>query len=385
MHLTGGPDGPPLAPRSDAGPRLDEWLAPFGLGAEVLAERAAHLGLARQGSVSAGGATRLLEAVDGWIALALPRPDDRDLLPALLGIDVDLDDDLGAWTRVASAVRMRGASELVAWAVELGLAAAVVGEGASPVAVVGGARPGADPERPITLVDLSGLWAGPLCGHLLGRVGARVVKVESTRRPDGARSGDAGFFDLLNAGKASVTFDHATTAGRAELRSLVEVADVVISSSRARAIEQLGLDPDAFLAAGTDRVWVAITGHGWASNRVGFGDDAAAAAGLVAWGDDGRPRFAADAIADPLCGALAAAHALRCWQQGGRWFVDVSLAGAAAEVVIGDGRVPARAAERGADGEWQVDGVSVAAPVARSAAGTARPLGADRDEWVGST
>ena len=39
------------------------------------------------------------------------------------------------------------------------------------------------------VVDLSSLWAGPLVGHLLLRAGARVVKVESTTRPDGARRG----------------------------------------------------------------------------------------------------------------------------------------------------------------------------------------------------
>ena len=37
------------------------------------------------------------------------------------------------------------------------------------------------------VVDLSALWAGPLCAHLLGLAGARVVKVESLGRPDGAR------------------------------------------------------------------------------------------------------------------------------------------------------------------------------------------------------
>ena len=42
---------------------------------------------------------------------------------------------------------------------------------------------------PPRIVDLSALWAGPLCAHLLQLAGASVVKLESTRRPDGARFG----------------------------------------------------------------------------------------------------------------------------------------------------------------------------------------------------
>ena len=52
-------------------------------GAALLGERAAYLGLARRGSVSAGGSCRLLRAADGWIAVSLPREDDRALIPGV--------------------------------------------------------------------------------------------------------------------------------------------------------------------------------------------------------------------------------------------------------------------------------------------------------------
>lgn len=81
------------------------------------------------------------------------------------------------------------------------------------------------------------------------------------------------------------------------------------------------------------RVWVSITGHGReaAPERVGFGDDAAVAGGLVV--DDGEgPCFVADAIADPLTGVAAAVAVARCLAEGGRWLVDASLAGVAASV-----------------------------------------------------
>jgi hypothetical protein len=371
MTLTGDADGPPLAPTTSAATRMDELLAPFGLDARVLSERAAYLGLTRAGSTSAGGATRLLETADGWLALALPRPDDLDLVPALLGIPAA---DVG-WPAIEGAVRRRSAVELSSWAAELGLAAAVVGEGGPAVEVTGSAGDGAGPVSPPLVVDLSALWAGPLCTHLLARTGAEVVKVESVHRPDGARAGNRDFFELLDVGKDGRTFDHTTADGRKELAEIVDSADIVVTSSRRRAIDHLGLDPDAFLAGGSDRVWVAITAHGWRSDRVGFGDDCAASAGLVAWGEDGRPRFAGDAIADPLCGATAAAEVRRCRSLGGRWFVDVSLAGAAASVVsvVSGPPAPARAADPAPDGGWRIDGVTVAEPTTRRGSAEGAP------------
>ena len=41
----------------------------------------------------------------------------------------------------------------------------------------------------LLVADLSSMWAGPLCGQLLARAGATVVKVESPRRPDGTIKG----------------------------------------------------------------------------------------------------------------------------------------------------------------------------------------------------
>jgi hypothetical protein len=79
---------------------------------------------------------------------------------------------------------------------------------------------------------------------------------------------------------------------------------------------------------------VSITGHGRdAGNamRVGLGDDAAAAGGLVGHADGG-PVFIADAAADPLAGFVAADAVADVVASGGRWLVDVALARVAAAV-----------------------------------------------------
>jgi crotonobetainyl-CoA:carnitine CoA-transferase CaiB-like acyl-CoA transferase len=180
---------------------------------------------------------------------------------------------------------------------------------------------------PPRVIDLSSLWAGPLCGRLLGAAGASVTKVESAHRPDGARAGPPEFFRLMNEGKEEETVDLATAPGRADLRELLAGADVVIDSSRPRAMEQLGVDVEAEVRRGA--VWVSITGYGrtgpW-RNRVAFGDDAAVAGGLaVAAGSVEAPRFWGDAVADPAAGLFATEAVLASLHVGGGHLVDVAL------------------------------------------------------------
>jgi hypothetical protein len=156
------------------------------------------------------------------------------------------------WPAVEDAVGRRTFADLAARAGELGLAAGGLGERAhvDEVAIVrhAGSRTSRPIARPWIVVDLSSLWAGPLVANLLGRAGARVIKIESTARADGARLGTPAFFDLLHAGHESVALDFRAAPGRRALRALVEQADVVIDSSRPRAFEQLGIAAEQILA-----------------------------------------------------------------------------------------------------------------------------------------
>jgi crotonobetainyl-CoA:carnitine CoA-transferase CaiB-like acyl-CoA transferase len=185
------------------------------------------------------------------------------------------------------------------------------------------------------VLDLSSLWAGPLCGQLLAAGGADVVKVESISRPDGARRGPAAFFDLLNGTKRSVALDLETASGRRPLTRLLGSADVVIESARPRALEQMGIVATELLGQpGGPTVWVSITSHGRApgsGQRVGFGDVAAVAGGLVAC-DAAGPCFLADAVTDPVTGLVAAAAVLEALHAGGHWLIDAAMAPMAAAV-----------------------------------------------------
>ncbi|MFZ4689808.1 MAG: CoA transferase [Polymorphobacter sp.] len=331
MAVTGPAEGPglvcPLALASAADGALLalrhlEPSADLPLnGALLLGERARALGLTRQGRTSANGSCHLLDTADGRIAINLARDDDWGLLPALV-------EDAAATDlpTLAALVAHWPTAALVARGGELGLAIAADRAVRVPHhwAVV---RPGGaarQREQPFVL-DLSSLWAGPLAGSLLVMLGAEVVKVESAARPDGARSGHAGFFALLNGGKQQISLDFGD---RATLAALVARADIIIEASRPRALAQLGIDARAEVARGA--VWIGITGHGRDganAQRIGFGDDAAVAGGLATamargWG---APMFAGDAIADPLTGIHAALAGWQAWRRGRGALIDVSL------------------------------------------------------------
>jgi hypothetical protein len=376
MSLTGDRGGPPLSPgwsiatvmnrmaddvAALGGPRVD--------GAALLGERAAIGRFSRRGGVSPGGACRLVRAADAWLAVNLARPDDVALANAWLD-DARLEAG-DPWPRLASAIAAEPADPLVGSAATLGLAVSRLGETEERVSWSPTAATGKREARPL-VIDLSSLWAGPLCANLLGLAGARVVKVESAERPDGARRGLAAFFDLLHCGHECVALAFGTSRGRDALRALLDVADVVIEASRPRALEQLGVDAHEHVERGA--VWVSITAYGRqaAPHRVGFGDDVGIAAGMHA-GTEDAPLFCADAIADPVAGLWAARAALGALRFGGGSLLDVPLA-AVARFARGDERAGERAGEL-RDGRWFLDDIAVAPPRSRPVVGPAASHG----------
>jgi hypothetical protein len=381
MWLTGWPDGPPQWPTGDVIGALSSTAGllcalassiggdpgPFDIGA-LLSGRAAVRGGARRGSTSVGGRSRILRASDGWITVTLSRFSDLELLPAFSsgGIPPAAPTDLvdpgerdGLWDRLEAFTGGRSARALEAAGQLVGLAVARVGSSDGDAMPWSISRLGAPvpvrPQRP-RVVDFSAMWAGPLCAHLLGRCGAEVVKVEDAGRPDATRLGDPWLFEELHRGHEQIVLDFGSAVDRGLLGELVASADVIVEASRPRALSHLGMDPERFLGSRAGRTWISITGYGRSgerSNWVAFGDDAAAAGGLVAAGDPRGPSFCADAIADPVSGLCAATGAMASITGGGGHLVECSMRAASAFVnrhgaCAGEHRVEAQG------GRWSV-------------------------------
>ena len=395
MALTGTPETPlmfpaPLAACADGALAALAALAPAGAldgidAAALLAERAAIAGHQRQGAISPGGACRLLQAADGWLALNLARDDDWDLLPAWLEAELS-----PGWEGLAAAVRERPMESLIEQGRLLGLALADAQPAADPSPWQRGLTIAAPVprSRPPRVLDLSSLWAGPLCGHLLHKLGADVVKLESTQRPDGARNGPPVFFDLMNAGKRSVALDLRRGEGRAQLRGLIAAADIVIEASRPRALRQMGFDAEV-LARECGLTWISLSGYGRGEPQeqwIAYGDDAAVAAGLsdTLHRATGQHLIVGDAIGDPLTGLHAALAAWAGWQSGGGMLVSLALRDVVRHCLqfdLPDSDEALRARQR----EWTARAVAdggARLPRARNAEGSAPALGAHTAEVI---
>ncbi|NUQ48348.1 MAG: CoA transferase [Phycisphaerae bacterium] len=342
MWLTGAPRAPGKMLPSPVGAcangvlkalaALGAHLPPAWRQADImLAHRAALLGLRRQGPVSPGGSCRLLQAADGMLAVNLARAEDWELVPAWMGAGVIAD-----WAQLASGLAAHTVETALEGARLLGLpvaAADLLPRDGIPwcrAQSVGVRSDRARRRRAPRVIDLSSLWAGPLCTQILRQLGASVIKVESTRRPDGARAGNQDFFDVLNAGKTCVAIDFSSAGGVARLRRLIETADIVIEASRPRALRQLGIDAEGMLADNPGLSWISITGHGReepGAGWVAFGDDAGVGGGLssVLARATGEWAFCGDAIADPLTGLHAALAAWCAHAAGGGSLVSLAM------------------------------------------------------------
>lgn len=290
----------------------------------ALLRRDAVLGLRPPARTSPNGHCRLVRVLDGWLAVNMARPEDRETVPAWLEMEADGD----PWNVIEQVLPGCAKAGLLERAALLHLPVAEVGEAAPRWPELRQSRQGWGRLRRV--IDLSALWAGPLAGGLLAAAGAEVVKVECSGRPDPTPRRTPELDRWLNGAKQRLVMGLDDPA----LTRLIAGADVLITSARPPALARAGLTPDILFAQNPGLLWVAITAHGWTGEgaaRVGFGDDCAAAGGLLA-GEEDNPRFLGDALADPCTGLIAALAVLEAVRDGRAGLLDVSLAGSAAWV-----------------------------------------------------
>lgn len=344
-------------------------------GSQLLGERARILNSMREGRLCTSGYGRLMDAVNGRIALNLVRDDDWDLIPAWL------EDYVEDWDGIERLVAQKETNHLVERAAEIGLA--VAKDELLP-------RPNrwfsiqpfekAVCETPL-IVDLSGLWAGPLATSLLSMTGGQVVKIESPTRPDGMRAGHQGFYYLLNAGKDCVALNFRAGEDLKKLKALLHKADIVIEASRPRALQQLGIIGEEFVSRKPGKIWARLTAYGQVENRIGFGDDIGISAGLASVMDKahGEPCFVGDAIADPINGLHLALAIQASLNQGGGTVIDLTMQDVLRYAM---GNMPADFTATAK--EWQAISDKDNAPLyeLRQPRGVVKDLGADNTVWL---
>jgi len=174
------------------------------------------------------------------------------------------------------------------------------------------------PLNGIRVLDLSRVFAGPLCAQVLADFGAEVIKVEHPQRGDdtrdwGGRIGktETTYYNSMNRNKRSITVDLQHVQGVKLIHDLLPQFDVVVHNFKHGGAEKLGLGYAQLKAIKPDLIYCAVTGYdssGPEAKRPGYDLVIQAEAGLMALsGEEGMPplKFGI-AIVDLMTGMHAA-------------------------------------------------------------------------------
>jgi crotonobetainyl-CoA:carnitine CoA-transferase CaiB-like acyl-CoA transferase len=192
----------------------------------------------------------------------------------------------------------------------------------------------------ITVLDLTRVLAGPLCGAMLGDMGANVIKIEIPNHGDDSRNydphinGESLYYANLNRNKIGITLNLKSEKGKEIFKELVKKADVLIENYRPGVMERLGLGYDELNKINDRLIYASLTGfgsYGPLSDRPGYDIISQAMGGLMSiTGQPGSPPTrAGNAMGDVLgglnmtIGVLAALNARTITGKGQR--VDISL------------------------------------------------------------
>ena len=120
----------------------------------------------------------------------------------------------------------------------------------------------------IKVLELGNYIAGPVCGMLLGDMGAEVIKIEPTKIGDHTRhfppiiNGESACFANLNRNKRSIALDLKQAEAREIMIQLAKESDVLVENYRPGALEKLGLGPEHLRAVNPKLVYVSVSGYG---------------------------------------------------------------------------------------------------------------------------
>jgi benzylsuccinate CoA-transferase BbsF subunit len=154
----------------------------------------------------------------------------------------------------------------------------------------------------VRVLDFMWVMAGPTATRVLADYGATIVRVESTRRLDTARTlapyigaqpgpENSGVFHNLNIGKHMLTLDPTTPEGRAVVLDLVAWADVVTEAFSPGTMARWALDYETLAAVKPDLIMLSTSLMGQTgplARFAGYGNLAAAISGfsnLGGWPD----------------------------------------------------------------------------------------------------
>jgi len=137
-------------------------------------------------------------------------------------------------------------------------------------------QPSTGPLSGLKVVDMTRVVAGPLCGQILGDLGADVIKIEKPgegddsrrvappwfREPGEGSTGDSTYFLAVNRNKRSLAVDFARPEGQEVIRRLASQSDILIENYRTGTLGRYGLGYADLRAVNPRLIYCSITGFG---------------------------------------------------------------------------------------------------------------------------
>jgi len=222
-------------------------------------------------------------------------------------------------------------------------------------------EPATGPLSGIKVIDMTRVIAGPLCGQILGDLGADVVKIERPGEGDDSRRvappwfrpptadspGDSTYFQAANRNKRSFAIDFGQEAGQDIIRKLAEQSDILIENYRTGTLARYGLGYEDLRAINPRLIYCSITGFGQTgpyAGRSGYDFLVQGMGGLMAVtghadGEPGaRPLRIGVPVADTFAGMNAAIAILASLESrrntGVGQHIDISLFESAAASLL---------------------------------------------------
>jgi CoA:oxalate CoA-transferase len=198
------------------------------------------------------------------------------------------------------------------------------------------------PFEGLRVVDFSTLVAGPYCSRYFADLGAEVIKIETAegdylRSQAPLRDGHSTYFGQINCGKKSVSLNLKDTDVIAELKRVIDTADIVIENFRPGVMKRFGLDYETLSGTNPALIFCSVSGYGQdgeGADRPAYAQTVHAASGhdltLLRYQDElTRPAnsvlFYADVLAAVFSLSAVNAALYQRERTGTGQFIDVSL------------------------------------------------------------
>ncbi len=197
----------------------------------------------------------------------------------------------------------------------------------------------------IRVADLSHVLAAPITSMILADLGAEVIHIEREEGDDSREFGPfiggqdknrSGYFISLNRNKKSIVLSLKSEKGRAVLRELIRVSDVVLENFRPDTMQGLGFGWEDIQKINPRAIYCSICGFGHDTlpefaTRPAYDIVAQAYSGLmsITGPDGGPPCRVGSSIGDIIAGmqgAIGILAALRYREHSGRGqYIDIAM------------------------------------------------------------